>query len=94
MADEKMKCVKCGHQEFARQLRYVKLTVGWQHTQMCAVSPCMMCTKCGDLTVPMNTHIGDLAPLVPDTTAPGSSPDGDRETTPVEEDLTTPVEEE
>ena len=72
---EQFKCRKCKHREAAKQLRYVKVTVGWVQTQVYAVSPCYMCTKCGDLTVVTNAEIGDLAPLVPDDSAvPAATP--------------------
>ena len=62
-------CLKCGGVEFVSQLRSVQVDVGWKQTQIHAVAPTNMCTKCGHLSVTLNAQIGDLANLVPDTAA-------------------------
>jgi transcription elongation factor Elf1 len=59
------KCAKCNHHEFARQIRKVNIVVGWNATQMTSISPCKMCTKCGDTSVDVQLTIGDLVDMVP-----------------------------
>lgn len=59
-------CGKCGCTEVLTQLRKVTVEVGWPLTVIHAVSPCRVCTKCGNSTVTVNATIGDFAGLVPD----------------------------
>lgn len=59
-------CRKCGCTTLITQLRHVHLDVGWTSTQLDAIAPCKMCSKCGNLTVVINAVVGDLAALVPD----------------------------
>lgn len=62
-------CQKCGCTELITQLRKVAVDIGWKLTQIHAIAPCKMCTKCGNTTVTINANIGDLANLVPDPDA-------------------------
>lgn len=62
-------CRKCGGTDFVTQLRKVQVDIGWKMTQIHAIAPANMCTKCGNLTVTLNATIGDLANLVPDPDA-------------------------
>lgn len=59
-------CQKCGCAELITQLRNVGVDIGWKATQIGAIAPCQMCTKCGNTTVTLNANIGDLADLIPD----------------------------
>ena len=75
-------CRKCKHTERAVQLRNVTVTVGWKASALACVSPCVMCTKCGDTTVVVDAKVGDLVDLVPaggsfePTAQPAASGDG------------------
>lgn len=59
-------CQKCGCDQLVTQLRHVKVDVGSPQTQMYAIAPAQMCSKCGNLTVTVNADIGGLAGLIPD----------------------------
>ena len=73
MAEPGLTCQKCGCTELVTQLRKVLVDIGgWKMTQMYAIAPVRMCTKCGNLTVTMNAVIGDLAGLVPEPDAGGT----------------------
>ena len=74
MAEPGLTCQKCGCTKLVTQLRKVLVDIGgWKMTQMYAIAPVRMCTKCGNLTVTMNAVIGDLAGLVPEPDAGGTS---------------------
>lgn len=62
-------CQKCGCTELITQLRKVTVDIGWKMTQLHAIAPARMCTKCGNLTVVINASVGDLAGLVPEPAA-------------------------
>ncbi len=62
----KQSCRKCGCEDMITQLRKVVVDVGWKSTQIHAVAPCQMCTKCGNTVVIVNATVGELANLVPD----------------------------
>ncbi len=62
-------CVKCGCTDLITQLRKVVVDIGWKMTQIHAIAPAKMCTKCGDLKVGVNAVVGDLANLIPDPDA-------------------------
>ncbi len=72
MAEPGLTCQKCGCTELVTQLRKVVVDVGWKMTQLHAIAPARMCTKCGNLTVTINAVIGDLAGLVPEPDAGGT----------------------
>lgn len=72
-------CRKCGNHESVTQLRKVVVDVGWALTQIHAIAPCVMCTKCGNNTVTVNAKIGDLAGLVPEMPLPQNPEDCDAE---------------
>lgn len=71
-------CRKCGNHESVTQLRKVVVDVGWAITQIHAIAPCVMCSKCGNNTVTVNARIGDLAGLVPDLPMAQNVEDCDR----------------
>lgn len=73
MAEPGLTCQKCGCTELVTQLRKVTVDIGWKMTQMHAIAPARMCTKCGNLTVTINAAVGDLAGLVPEPDAGGTS---------------------
>lgn len=65
-------CQKCGSADVITQLRRVVVDVGWKLTQIRAIAPCQMCTRCGNNTVTVTAVVGDLANLVPDPDAPNA----------------------
>lgn len=67
-------CRKCRHTECLVAMRSVKVTIGWPKLQIVGVAPARMCTKCGDLTIPINAEVGDLAGVVLEETAAAAAP--------------------
>jgi len=83
------KCSACGFTESVRQMRQVKVTVGWTMAEFCSVVPCVMCTRCGLAGCPVDVTVGAFidmavpmdAPLEPPpaAAAQGSNPPGNSE---------------
>lgn len=58
-------CQECKGTQAIPQMREVMITVGWEHTVVKVVAPCLMCARCGKLGVVTTTQIGRFMNLVP-----------------------------
>lgn len=80
-------CGHCKSTEFNTHLREVTATVGWKASEMKTIAPCTMCSRCGNLTVPVDVKIGKFMNLVPGANPPppGTRVDGGEPAQPADE---------